>query len=688
MSKRLGYFKERYRQQFPYTPAPPGTATITPSLINSNQTVIFHIDSNITGNTVLNYSLSNVTNSHFVTGSALVSGIVTLDNQGNANLSFTYDEGYDANNTANVNFFMNVQSQGGKNLGNSNVVTAFQPVVFDAYADGFEESPPGAGWRIRPQNYSAPGVPNTDPTDPGPFYGTKIYTTADTYTFTGGVDNLSAIYKVIHYKLTADAMSISGSFGIRVSNSILSGGSISANTLLTNSNGNSLIIWATSHNGTDANVSIQTSGYNSFPGGQLGNTAFSVGDTVSVPNGATATVTSIDQGFDESLAWKSDNTANLTVTSAGEDPDNNQLETLIVGPGGSGGLGLAAHVNGAYYFSQGGGGGGGGGVVSANINFTDFTVSANTKIYLGKGGSYFLADRPYRGEGWVGSVQPLPYPLNPLDQGSAIWVNGVQNVDLIAGRGGQGASLYGQNQGGQFIYPAANASYRGSGGGSGGLSTQLGPTSPLIPIGTAGNISGNSGTAGFFQNPFLNGYNVTVSAGGGGGGAGGAGSNATVSISGAGLHGSNILAGGSGGAGITSNITGSSVIYGAGGGGGGHIAGLGGSGNVGGLGGSNTNILSYPMGVPADGIGPFGSNDVVTNTAGLPGTGSGGGGGGALANIAVLSGGNLGRAPVGGLMPPYYPNSPNPEADMNIPGAGSSGAVIIRWKYRYKKLSL
>jgi len=689
VSKRLGFFKERYRQQFPYTPAPAGTATITPSLINSNQTVVFHIDSNIIANTVLNYSLSNVTNNHFVTGSALVSGTVTLDSQGNANLSFTYDEGYDANNTANVNFFMNLQSQGGKNLANSNVVTAFQPVTFDAYADGFDT----ITRTVYPGGYDPKGVPNTDPTtSPFGITDTVDLVSANTYTFTGGVDNLSAVYKVVKYNLTGESVfAIVNTNSIRVSNSILSDGNIAAGATITNANGNSLIVHRVAHDGTDPNVAIVTAGFNSWPGGNIGNTAFSVGDSVSIGS-ATGTVTSVDQGYTGIAPTPTKANANLTVTNTGADPDNTELQVVIVGPGGGGGLGEAGFVANATstvhrYVGSGGGGGGAGGFLSANIAFTDFNTSSNSIVSVGQGGLSAVNLGPYD------ELQPLPDILDSSNvltaefYGSGLFVNGAISNTYVAGRGGGGASIRGQSYFGDRTHVAQGGNFRASGGGSAALPGQVAGTT-LSDVGSAGNISGNAGKFGFYQQTTQGIYNVTVIAGGGGGGAGSAGSNASIGISGAGFNGANILAGGSGGDGITNSITGSNVIYAAGGGGGGAIAGAGGSSNIGGIGGSNVNIISFPTGTGL--VTEFGSASPVTNTAGAPGTGSGGGGAGALANLALLTSEfNIQNdIPVGGQQRPYYPNSPNPELDMNYPGAGGSGTVILRWKYRYKKLSL
>ena len=663
MSKRLGFFKERYRQQFPYIPTPAGTAIVTPSLINSNQTVVFHIDSNIAGNTILDYSLSNVTNSNFISGSALVAGTVTLDNQGNANLSYTYDEGYDANNTANVNFFMNVQSQGGKNLANSNVVTAFQPVTFDAYADGFDTI----------TRRVLPGLVGPD---------SISVTKANTYTFTGGVDNLSAVYKVIKYEIDVGAYNPEESAGIRVESSIISQGNISANVVLQNQDGNTFTVWRVAHDGTDANVALETAGYS--------HTNIKVGDTISfvdsVYSTATGNVTSTLKGY-EGIAGIFQANANLTVTNTGADPDNTTLDALIVGPGGSGGLGLAQYRENYYntntYTAQGAAGGGGGGYISTTLNFSDFSTSGNSIVTIGVGGIAYIEDST--ASGGFNPQEPLPQAnitTNILEEtGSQLYLNGVANTLFIAGRGGSGATWAGQSgfpDNGQE--KGQTSLYRGSGGGS---SAGLNFTGIANVVGSGGNIAGTSGGHAIYESTTIGNLTVAISAGGGGGGFTSAGSNASISGVGTGPHGLNLLQGGVGGDGVTNSITGTSVIYAAGGGGGGAIAGSGG-----GTGGSNSNILSYPMGV---GIVPaitiFGLSSPVTNTYGAPGTGSGGGGAGALANVELLTDSGL-QVPVGGQQPPIYPNSPNPELDMNFPGAGGSGTVIFRWKYRYKKLSL
>lgn len=145
----------------------------------------------------------------------------------------------------------------------------------------------------------------------------------------------------------------------------------------------------------------------------------------------------------------------------------------------------------------------------------------------------------------------------------------------------------------------------GSGGGGGGGSS--------ASSSTQGNTNGATG----YGN--AGGTGSTNWAGGGGGGAGTAGSSTTDNGSGA--NGAN------GGDGRASTITGSSVIYSAGGGGGGGSSGSGGTGG-------------------SSGIGGNGTGNAGTPSAGATNTGSGGG---------------SGRTSVGG-------------------GAGATGIVIIRYK--------
>jgi len=521
-------------------------------------------------------------------------------------------------------------------------------------------------------------------------FNTEIpLTTANTYTFTGGVDNLSAVYKVIKYEVDYGVFTRETSQSIRVENSILDAGDILANTVMTNQDGNAVTIHRYDWDGTDANVAFQTGGYGGY------SPTINVGDTLTIsPSGATGNVTSVLQGYSAVQGFSPSATANLTVSQENQDPDNTTIDSLIIGPGGSGGLGVAKYqpsnppgTPAQSYSALGAGGGGGGGYISTTHNFTDFTLGANTEVVIGVGGISYVED--YSTSGTFESLEPIP-PVNistniVTENGSKLLINGVANTSLRAGRGGSGATWSGQRDpvSGTNQRTGQTGSIRGSGGGAAAGSNHDGPANVS---GSGGNVAGTSGGLAIFEADSASGnLYAFVSAGGGGGGFTSAGGNANIFSSGTGPYGLNLLQGGAGGAGITNTITGESVIYCAGGGGGGMIAGSGGGG-VGGTGGSNANILSYPMGIPF--ITPFGFSSPVTNTAGAPHTGSGGGGAGALANISVLTASWDGDVPVGGLQPAFYPESPTPEASMNYPGAGASGTVILRWKYRYKKLSL
>lgn len=213
-----------------------------------------------------------------------------------------------------------------------------------------------------------------------------------------------------------------------------------------------------------------------------------------------------------------------------------------------------------------GGGGGGGGVLSA----TEFDVSniSETTITVGAGG----AGSPY-----------LATQSSTITQFTQKGANSSAfGYEAIGGGPGAGK--------------ATNPNYSGGSGG-----------------GSDSNSNNNESRTGVEGQGFAGGAGVggggEVWSGGGGGGAGAAGGSATSGI------------GGDGGAGLTSSITGASLIYAAGGGGGtdGTRAGTGGSSGVGGDGGNRSG----------------GSN-------GLDGRGGGGGGAGHDGGVWAFKGGDGG----------------------------------------------
>lgn len=191
-----------------------------------------------------------------------------------------------------------------------------------------------------------------------------------------------------------------------------------------------------------------------------------------------------------------------------------------------------------------------------------------------------------------------------------------QAYTVTIGAGGVGATTVGLtgSNGGDTIFDDLTA----IGGGSGATADAVGNTGSSgggsgIRTSTGGLATGVQGYNGGHASSYTGGALPT----GGGGGAGGAGGSAP-----------NSTTGGVGGVGIASDISGSTVYYGAGGGGGNYASG---------------------------------------GTRGLGGNG-GGGNGGSSSNAATSGTANTG----GGAGAPYYETSPRTD--------GGSGIVIIRYK--------
>ncbi len=219
-----------------------------------------------------------------------------------------------------------------------------------------------------------------------------------------------------------------------------------------------------------------------------------------------------------------------------------------------------------------GGGGGGGQVKSGTLSLSS-GVTYNTSTGAGGTGGF--------GTGYPGGVS---------GSSSSISGTGITTITSLGGGGGGGYNLTGTGSGG------GNGGGQGAGGGAG------------VSAGSGQNAGGNSSS--------------NTNSGAGGGGAGSVGSNSTSGNPGA------------GGIGISSDITGTSLFYAAGGGGGARNP----SGGTGASGGS--------------GVGGSGGTGATNGSSGANGTGSGGGGGG-------------------------YRNSPVFEG---AGGNGGSGIVVVRYK--------
>ncbi len=246
-------------------------------------------------------------------------------------------------------------------------------------------------------------------------------------------------------------------------------------------------------------------------------------------------------------------------------------QILVIGGGGSGGLGEACGS---------GGGGGAGGVVYAS----SYSVSATSySIVVGAGGA--------ARSGGVGS--------------GVVGVNGSDSsFGSVVAKGGGGGGTFYRPGGSDAMLPGLAG---GSGGGGGGAFGALGGLSNQTSQSGTSNYYGNKGGDTSSGSPFHAG------GGGGAGGAGGAGG--TTSTPGA------------GGAGIQNSITGSNSYYAAGGGGAGGnnassgaggsvIGGAGAVGNNGGCGNVSTN-----GGAGAVNTGSGGGGGGVTRSSGAGGSG-------------------------------------------------------------------
>ena len=250
---------------------------------------------------------------------------------------------------------------------------------------------------------------------------------------------------------------------------------------------------------------------------------------------------------------------------------------LVVGGGGAGG-------------SDCGGGGGAGGYISLT---GQSLVSGTYKIYVGSG-----------------------TPTTAAKQGYVSPAGG--NSSVTKPDGSSLALAYGGGSGGRWAAVlVANDVNSGGAGGSGG-----GGNGPFNNGGACVEGQGNAGAQGSGTSTDT-GYSQYKDMGGGGGGAGGSGVAATSSKS------------GDGGPGIANDITGETIVYAKGGGGGGATS------NIGYGGGDTTS--SYGKG--------GGTNSGENGMPGEPNTGSGGGGG-----------------PSGG-------------GSNCVGGAGADGIVVIRYTF-------
>jgi len=291
----------------------------------------------------------------------------------------------------------------------------------------------------------------------------------------------------------------------------------------------------------------------------------------------------------------------FVVSSVGNSAGSNSVMYLVVAGGGGGGT------------VSGGGGGAGGFVTSGNVpgGLGEPVAVTTYPIVVGGGGT---------GQ----STRGTPPATKGTDSTfSTITATG-------GGFGGKG------NNGGPV--PSSQGGPGGSGGGAAynsltcGGSGGTGNSPPVFP---------QQGLTGGSAGPYVNCQPISDLGGGGGGGA--------ASVGGVGEE----KAGGMGGAGRMSDITGTKTVYASGGGGG-----------VGAYGQFST---ERPGGAPG--------NQSPTSSTALAG---GGGKGGTNLNSGTESNGEAGTANTGGGGggAGYYPTGDPPG------GAGGKGIVIIRYKYQ------
>ena len=130
MTKRLGFFKERYRQQFPAIPFPGHTISIIPSLSQNNTVVTFNVTSTLPSQNY-NFTLVNSVNDDFTDGAN--TGVINLNVNGAGNISRTINTEINFDYvTNNTNVFFKLSSIHGKDLASSSNVTFTRGNTFSA----------------------------------------------------------------------------------------------------------------------------------------------------------------------------------------------------------------------------------------------------------------------------------------------------------------------------------------------------------------------------------------------------------------------------------------------------------------------------------------------------------------------------------------------------------------------------
>ena len=290
-------------------------------------------------------------------------------------------------------------------------------------------------------------------------------------------------------------------------------------------------------------------------------------------------------------------------------------------------------------------------IIPSTLSISDDTPLTSVDYLVVAGGG--AGGGRHGGGGGAGGLLTGTKTLGAGSYGITIGNGGtaVVNADAIGGNGGNSTALgmtaIGGGGGGSW-----DVSRNGSTGGSGGGGSYYGVTGSAGTVGQ-GNAGGNGNSA-----------SCGCGQSGGGGGAGGIGLNAVDPVNNA-----NAISG-AGGAGIASDILGSTYYFAGGGGGG-----------VWGNNGAWTNVKGGN-----GGIGGGGGGGVSSTTAGAT-VGVGGGtalnaGGNGIASYTNANGGNGGAntGSGGGGAAANPPNTnPSGAAYAATSGAGGSGIVVVRY---------
>lgn len=292
----------------------------------------------------------------------------------------------------------------------------------------------------------------------------------------------------------------------------------------------------------------------------------------------------IDGGYKVFGLGEDGNEEAMVFTQSGTwtlDKSLNNVQFLVVGGGGGGGADASATEDSPL---QGGAGGGGGGVVTGLVNFVNGQTVA---ITVGTGGLGGIAGDNTSGKYGAAQSQAAD---------SSFGIGNVTYVTAVAGGGDSGSTSKSYN---------ADLAGSNGGSGSGGRPNMAGGNADTENINltyiVCGDKLGNNGGSGCTT--AWDGYGYAAA--GGGGGAVHAGQPGYVDSTTGNYN------GGNGGEGYLSDITGTELVYGSGGGGG-TVK----SGSVGGKGGTGA------------GDGVVGGNA----TSAVPNQGGGGGGGGRAGN--------------------------------------------------------